>query len=196
MTVTVTALLCQEAMAELRTRLQLAEREKRGLEVLAAAQGPREAALRLVLQHMEREQGAHSPPSGSSSSEEVRLPVSRGLLGADPPLPTLLTPSALRRMPRWEQQHRSALRTRRGRRRSCSAHWHGEAPRLWECCIHCSAVPGTAMRVSHSMEQLHARAQALVLSLEQSSAVSRAQHKHCIAVTRESFHAHRWAEGA
>lgn len=190
-----TALLCQEAMAELRMRLQLAEREKRGLEVLAAAQGPREAALRLVLQHMEREQGAHSPSSSSSSSEEVRLPASRGLLGADPP-PTLLTPSALCRMLRWEQQHRSALRTQRGRRRSCSVHWHGEGPQLRECCIHCSAVQGTAMRVSNSIEQLHARAQALVLSLEQSSAVSRAQHKKCITVTRESFHAHRWARGA
>ncbi|GAB0200565.1 Usher syndrome type-1C protein-binding protein 1 [Grus japonensis] len=130
--------MLKEAMADLKTRLQLAEREKRGLEVLAAGQGPREAALRLVLQHLERERNggpgcSPSLPGSSSSSEE--------------PCP-------------GEPCRRWAV---------CGAGCHAGVPRV---------------------EELRAQARALVLSLEQSGAASRAQQAQCVTVTADFFHAH------
>ncbi|XP_065514821.1 harmonin-binding protein USHBP1 isoform X2 [Lathamus discolor] len=98
--------MLKESMADLKMRLQLVEREKRGLEVLAAAQGPREAALRMVLQHLqwEKDEGFGHPCSSSSSSKED---AQSGRVGAaapwHPPGQVRMAEELLRTLTRTEE---------------------------------------------------------------------------------------------
>ncbi|XP_056372181.1 harmonin-binding protein USHBP1-like [Oenanthe melanoleuca] len=102
----------KESLAELRARLRSAQRQNRALELLLAAHGPREAALRLLLRQRRRERdgdrtsgssGSSGSGSGSSSEEGARIGRGTAMAPGNPPDPERTREELLRIRARTEQ---------------------------------------------------------------------------------------------
>ncbi|XP_064031432.1 harmonin-binding protein USHBP1 isoform X1 [Pogoniulus pusillus] len=165
----------KEALADLKTWLQLAQREKKGLQVLAAGLEPHKAALHLLLQHLRQEEDEDPPghlpraPSSSSSSEEVRITLT------SPRRPSVgpgVSPG---------RTHTQPLQVAQAGCGGAAAPQHPPDPeKMREELLHALA----------RVQELRAQAQTLALSLEQSVANSRAQQLQCATITRDFFRAH------
>ncbi|CAN8201440.1 unnamed protein product [Coccothraustes coccothraustes] len=170
----------KEALAELRTRLQLAQKEKRALELLLAAHGPREAALRLLLRERERElhrerhrerDGASSSSgssSGSSSEEEARMGRGAAMAPGNPPDPERTREELLRIRARTEQlrgrARELALALERGSAASRAQQGHSATVTSELLQAHSSlalAYRGARRKQAEQLRRLQARAAAL-----------------------------------
>ncbi|XP_059345592.1 harmonin-binding protein USHBP1 [Ammospiza nelsoni] len=168
----------KEALAELRTRLQLAQKEKRALELLLAAHGPREAALRLLLRERERHRerhrewdgrdGASGSSSGSSSEEEARKGRGAAMAPGNPPDPERTREELLRIRARTEQlrgrARELALALERGSAASRAQQGHSATVTLELLQAHSSlalAYRGARRKQAEQLRRLQARAAAL-----------------------------------
>ncbi|XP_041334271.1 Usher syndrome type-1C protein-binding protein 1 isoform X3 [Pyrgilauda ruficollis] len=173
----------KEALAELRTRLQLAQKEKRALELLLTAHGPREAALRLLLRERERERhrdreperdgrdgasGSSGSSSGSSSEEEARMGRGAAMAPGNPPDPRRTREELLRIRARTEQlrgrARELALALERGSAASRAQQGHSASVTLELLQAHSSlalAYRGARRKQAEQLRRLRARAAAL-----------------------------------